>query len=572
MNKKSFNLTTDPWIKVVEMETNKEKVVSLIELFQSASEYRQLAGEMRSQDLSILRFLLAIVTTVYSRVDVDGNPYDWMKSRAKASNELELNRKKIDKKKARKSLLATWNKLYQSNRFSEAAIKYLNEYKNRFDLFGERPFYQVTAEDYDSLVPRNKRISTGSGQVAVRQINRRISQSGNTAVIFSPKSDELKDEVSLDEFVRWLITYQNYTGTTDKTKVVFDKTFTNKGWIYNMNPVFAEGRSLFETLMLNLILVDERQEYSAQRPVWEFESMSDYIDERKKLILPNNLAELYTTWSRILHVEWDALGMPKIFSAMIPMFENKGAFVEPMTTWKFDEKANEYQPEVKNTRSIGTAMWREFGQFVRVRTNDNIHEPGIVGWLRTLKKEKLIWDKQLIVLDSVTLISDGKASQSPLFEIIDNIQMQADVLFDLNETNRWTVRIEDVIKLTQGVGKDFESFLEDIGEIRGLNVNSFVIKMSSKFYDHLNESFRAWLENLTGDDDRDKKINDWKDDLKRIANMEIEDIMRTSSPKDIQGIYTTEKKDKKKKDKNRYLNVFIAENELANCMRSHFNL
>ena len=63
MSEKSFNLVTEPWIKVID-EDNLEQTVSLEQLFTNAAHYQQLAGEMKSQDLAILRFLLAILTTV----------------------------------------------------------------------------------------------------------------------------------------------------------------------------------------------------------------------------------------------------------------------------------------------------------------------------------------------------------------------------------------------------------------------------------------------------------------------------------------------------------------------------
>nr|WP_318767459.1 type I-E CRISPR-associated protein Cse1/CasA [Lactiplantibacillus carotarum] len=47
MADQQFNLTTDPWIKVIELETNQEAQVSLIELFQNAHRYRQLAGKCK---------------------------------------------------------------------------------------------------------------------------------------------------------------------------------------------------------------------------------------------------------------------------------------------------------------------------------------------------------------------------------------------------------------------------------------------------------------------------------------------------------------------------------------------
>jgi len=79
INDRSFNLTTEPWLKVIELETNRERMVSLIDLFENAQNYRQLAGDMRSQDFAILRLLLAILTSVYSRFDAKDETYPWVK-------------------------------------------------------------------------------------------------------------------------------------------------------------------------------------------------------------------------------------------------------------------------------------------------------------------------------------------------------------------------------------------------------------------------------------------------------------------------------------------------------------
>ena len=94
-----------------------------------------------------------------------------------------------------------------------------------FDFFGQKPFYQVTTEDYDALVPKNKSVAAGKGQVLVKQLNRRVSESAHSPAIFAPKSGEVKNEMSLDELVRWLITYQNFTGVTDKLRSKRKKIF-----------------------------------------------------------------------------------------------------------------------------------------------------------------------------------------------------------------------------------------------------------------------------------------------------------------------------------------------------------
>lgn len=94
-----------------------------------------------------------------------------------------------------------------------------------------------------------------------------------------------KNKIALDELTRWLITYQNFTGVTDKTKIETDEKFsTPAGWLYKLNPVAAKGQSVFETLMLNLILFnqDTKDHYIQQKPVWEYDNINDYVTERKK--------------------------------------------------------------------------------------------------------------------------------------------------------------------------------------------------------------------------------------------------------------------------------------------------
>lgn len=151
-------------------------------------------------------------------------------------------------------------------------------------FFGGTPFYQVTADEYDQLVPAKKKIATGTGTVSVKQINRQVSESGNTPAIFSPKVAEFKDQITIPELVRWLISYQNFTGVTDKTKIEMEEKFSNPaGWLYRLNPVFAKGQTLFDTLMLNLVLVqtDGDQIYQNQKPVWEYDTVIKYVEERK---------------------------------------------------------------------------------------------------------------------------------------------------------------------------------------------------------------------------------------------------------------------------------------------------
>ncbi|MFQ4156767.1 type I-E CRISPR-associated protein Cse1/CasA [Lactiplantibacillus argentoratensis] len=560
----TFNLTTDPWIVVIDARTNQAVTVSLIELFQNAQYYRRLAGDMRAQDLAILRLLLAILTTIYTRYGADNQAYEWLTMNDMFEVEHVDEDYGIDE--IHDDLKQTWADLFASGHFSTIVTDYLQCHAGQFDLFGDQPFYQVTASAYDEFVPeaksvaRSKRTGKPTGQVAVRQMNRRISESGNSVALFAPKVDETKNELTLAELVRWLIMYQNYTGVTDKTKINSDEKFSNgAGWLYRLNPVYASGRSLFEILMLNLVLVPtvSDEQYIVQQPVWEYATLTAYLQERQRQQVPDNLAALYTTWSRLLHLEWDDHQRPTIYSAGIPMFDTEDALIEPMTLWRQDKKTSRFRPAVNGIKYMGKAMWRNFGQYVNVNRSDDIYEAGIVAWLHYLKTEGLVADDRQLWLASTALISDGNmSSQMPATEVYDDMQIQADVLFDEATADHWPVRIEEVIELTQRIGDGYYHFAATVGQIRNIDAKQFAQRHSAQFYASLNRPFKDWLASLTGNDDRDAKIKEWRQTLQQLTLQASSVMMATSSSRDVRGIV--------ERDKNnvpRQVNIFTANDQ-----------
>lgn len=154
MATRQFNLVTDPWIKVIRAADYRSEEVSLQTLFQQSSDYLRLAGETQSQDLAIMRLLLAILHTVYSRFDATGEPYEWLTidlESLQVAEAVEQDDYEPD------DLFETWDALHQLGHFSAIVIEYLARYQDRFDFFGERPFYQATQSEYDVLVPEKKK-------------------------------------------------------------------------------------------------------------------------------------------------------------------------------------------------------------------------------------------------------------------------------------------------------------------------------------------------------------------------------------------------------------------------------
>jgi CRISPR system Cascade subunit CasA len=541
MNDKHFNLLTEPWLKVIDLQ-GQEQDVSLVTLFKNASNYARLAGEMQAQDLAILRLLLAILTTVYSRFNAQNENYDWLETDPETFLVTDSDQEDYEDD-GDDDFLETWQDFYEQGCFSKVLFDYLEAYADRFDFFDEkRPFYQVNKEDYNSLVEKKKAINIANpkGTVAVKQLNRTVSESGNSRDVFSPRDESNKNQISLPELIRWLISYQNFTGVTDKTKVKStDKFSASGGWLYSLNPVYAQGNNLFETLMLNLSFSTENN--LVQNPIWEYDSPLKYVDHLLSDQRPDNLAELYTNWSRILHLEFTENEV-LIFAAGLPKVEVAAPLIEPMTTWKFDNKNNALRPQTRWINSLEKSMWRDFGSYVRTNldaASGSAYVPGEIVWLNKLKNKRLITINQELDLRSVSLVNDGNASsQMPAAQISENMQIRAGVLFDNNEYKRqyWPGRIQDAIELTQAVGKKAYLLGRNIGNLRDPDLAASVAnQISIKFYDRLNYPFYSWLASLKNDEDRDVKVNAWKQTVKEIAFDFADDILQNAGPREIKG-------------------------------------
>lgn len=544
MDKKSYNLVTEPWIQVLD-QAGDLKEVSLLDVFQNASNYQRLAGDMASQDLVILRLLIAILTSVYSRVDVDNEAYDWVDLDEKM-HIIEADEDDYDQA----DLMNTWRTLYKKKVFSDSVSQYLKKNIDKFDFFGDEPFYQVNKEVYDQEVPTNKKINIKNpkGTVDVKQINRTVSESNNSPAIFSPKTRNTKNKLTLAQLIRWIITYQNFTGVTDKTKVNSKKKFSvSAGWLYGLSPVFAQGENLFQTLMFNLVFSEV---YKEEKLFWEFDESIEYIEFLKKEPSTQDLSisTLYTSWSRMLHIEW-VDGNPIIFTAGLPKLDSTEAFTEPMTTWRENKKTGDIYPATKHLNDLSKAMWRNFGEYVRTSISDSknaerVHEPDVIKWLRKIHDNEDLPTDMSLTLQTTTLISDGNAtSQSPVAELNDSFKIKADVLFDKDNKNYWPADIENMIDLTQQVGKDFWIFANNISKLRGLDGSEFADNLTTKFYEGINIPFLNWLASLRNDQERPEKLSEWEQTLKHIALLRAEEVLQNASPRDIIGKENLDKKE-----------------------------
>lgn len=198
-----FNLLDEPWISVIVDENGHNKLVSITDVFNHASEYKALAGDMKTQDFALLRILLAVLHTVFSRYDIHGNSREFDSG---DDDEYYFN----------KETMNIWREVWNSKKFPDAVFKYLEQWHDRFYLFDDKyPFLQVLKQDIDSKKLGGKSPSEISG----KNINRLISESNNKIAVFSPKDNVDNNKSSLTEaqLARWIIVLQSYVGLADKT-------------------------------------------------------------------------------------------------------------------------------------------------------------------------------------------------------------------------------------------------------------------------------------------------------------------------------------------------------------------
>lgn len=533
----TFNLLDEAWITVMTDHKGNTKDVSVKNLFLHAHEYKQLAGDMAAQNFALLRFLLAILHTVFSRFDASGEKYRFvdLDERYLQMNDVSDQ----DLEDYREELFNTWIELWAQGQFPMILDEYLSKWHDHFYLFDDRfPIHQVTKED---LAP--EKISKGAPSfVAGKNMNRLISESANKISLFSPKyiGENNKDMLNAAELARWLLTYQGYTGLSDKVILGKTKYKASKGWLFDIGGVTANGSNLFETLLLNCMLVHSDEEYFRyrQRPCWEYPS-SELIQRLFSSAGPDSLAELYTNWSRAIYIDpqLDFKNNVGIQIVKLPEIEHKETFLEPMTLWRFNSSGDNKNTHTPRKHRSNRSFWRSFGSLTLPNSSIEKAEqrqPGIIEWLREVKNE--IGEINLTI-HAISMEDDGNAtSWVPVDEISDSLNINNFVLTDALESG-WIPRIHEAVELTKrAADRIYRQFITEIKEIRNLSSNDFVDLKVEDLYFRIDQPFRNWLADLKPDDGKDEKIECWIEILRGIVLDEAEAVISQAGARDFKGI------------------------------------
>ncbi|TDM82693.1 hypothetical protein CEE91_11195 [Lactobacillus crispatus] len=356
--------------------------------------------------------------------------------------------------------------------------------------------------------------------------------------MFTPRSKAFKDQIRLDELARWIITYHSYSTVSEKNLVALDgkKTKFQKsaGWLYRLSPCFVTGKNLFETLMLNTVLVGDKGA-EPQKPYWEY-NQQDYIEHRLQMKQPKNTAEAYTVWSRMLHIDLDAYGKPILYSASFPQLETKEAYSEQMTTWRFNQKQGGMTPDLKREANIEEPMWLDWNEFTDENT-DNTHALGIMEWLKLIYQQDWISKNATVNLTTINLIDNGNVtSKLPIRELYGRISPKLWMLSD----ESWFKTIGLIVDATAKVAGSAWKLAQEVSNLKGLQAQSNAIaqKTKNKFWRDLADSmisFDDWLEEIEYSDDRVEVARNWFTITAKTYDSIRAEICSDPSPREIKG-------------------------------------
>lgn len=316
MEKHSFNLVDEGWVPVV--AGGRPSCVSLMDALIGAHEIDGLATANPLETVAVLR---QVLLPVY--LDACGLP----------------------------ASPAEWERRWRDGQLPAERIKdYLGEQRDRFDLFGGRPFGQVAG------------LRTTKDETKPVSLLLAATATGNNVPLFTPRTEANPPALSPAEAARAMLATQCWdtaaikSGAADDPQAKAGKTTGNPtGPCGALGVVVPIGRNLAETLLLNSPIVPQPPPDDV--PQWRRGPLTGAWAVRDA----RGLLDLLTWQSRRVRLvpERDATGATVVRRVVLTAGDRLQLVpkdVEPHTAWRSVDKPRRGQFPVRHT--AGRDAWR----------------------------------------------------------------------------------------------------------------------------------------------------------------------------------------------------------------------
>lgn len=481
MKEMEFNLLEEPWVRVL-LEDYTVREVSLKDALLNAEQYIDLAGEVPTQDIAVLRLLLAILHTVFSRVDANGNDAP-----------LETTDDALDR----------WEELWTFQSFPKSPIlDYLEKWRERFWLFHpQRPFWQVPEANIGT-------------EYSAAKLNGEILESGNKYRIFASCSGDKKKELSYAQAARWLLYLNGFDDTSAKPKGK-GLPSVGAGWLGKIGLIWVQGENLFQTLMLNLCLLrDGEALWERETPCWELEEARN--KERTEIVQPDNAAALLTLQSRrlLLHREEGCVTGYTLLGG--DFFERENAFCEQMTVWRSVQvKKDAPLVFLPRRHDPSKQFWREFPTIFL--DNPGMRQPGVVRWIVRLQRERIL-ARENIVRFRIAAIEYGDKDFFVTDTFGDSLAFHL-LLLD-EQSARWRAAVAEEVGRCEQLAAQLGYLAQKLALAAGGEKKAAPEDVKQRFYFQIDQLFRDWLESIEPSWKGEEEINcirQWQEKAQQVA-------------------------------------------------------
>ncbi|MGW2324854.1 type I-E CRISPR-associated protein Cse1/CasA [Streptomyces sp. NPDC001700] len=504
----AFDLVSRPWIPAQRFDGTTVEL-SLLEVFRQAHELCRLVGDLPTQEFALLRLLLAILHDA-----VDG-PVE----------------------------MEDWEKLWQTEGADTFAAvpDYLDRHRHRFDLLHPKhPFFQVAG------------LHTAKNEVA--SLNRIVADVPNGEQFFAMRRPGV-DRLGLAEAARWLVHTHAFDSSGIKSGMVDDdrakggKVYPlGVGWAGNLGGVFAEGSTLRETLLLNLIALDEDILVTDRKndlPVWRRDPLGPG-PEGQGSRGPSGPRDLYTWQSRrlLLHTEGDAV-TGVVLGYGDPLAPHDRWKREPMTGWRRSaaQEKKQGRPLVYMPRQHdpGRAAWRGLASLLFAQRSDTDTTgrgtpqslpAGVVKWLAMLTTEGALSEDALIRTRLIGAVYGTQ--QSVVDEVIDDGVTLPVILLHEEHPLHGAMAVAAVADAERGVTA-LGHLAGNLARAAGQDPAPGTAAARDLGFGELDGPYRQWLQRLRTSDDPVAARAEWRSTARGILRRLGRRLLDAAGPAAAEG-------------------------------------
>ncbi|MEU6404049.1 CRISPR-associated helicase Cas3' [Streptomyces sp. NPDC046985] len=514
-----FNLVRDAWLPVQRISDGAVEEVSLREFFARASEFRRIVGDVPTQEIALLRLALAVL------YDAHQGPVD----------------------------LDAWLELWEPDTddvFCQVACDYLDEQADRFELLDEKkPFFQTAG------------LRTAKDEVA--PLARIVADASSGAALFSMRRPGV-ERISFAEAARWLVHAHAFDVSGIKPAMRQDAR-AKAGKVYPLGVgslgmlggVFAEGETLRETLLLNLVPFEEayggsgfEQRIPVDRPVWRQDE--PYGSGPRGATAggpePTGLRDLYTWQTRRIRLvtEGDAV-TGVVLGYGDPPTQESPWVLEPMTAWRRSQVQEKKRKRVPYYTALRhqprRAAWRGLESLLHVRAGEELTgkpgeaaqrlRPRVTKWLRLLATE-LADEEDLPLSKLVRLRTVGVeygTQQSVVDEIVDDAVVLPVIALHAGNEVYGAAAVDAVSDADQAVGALAQLAANLVRAAGGEHTDAAMETVRDRAFGALDGPYRTWLRELAEQPDLLEAQRQWRETVRRqVGSLARQEVRSAGRP------------------------------------------